>query len=50
MDSDGQMLGTTTAIDAAATLLNVPLCVVLIILMRNIARAQASAPLDETFA
>ena len=49
-DSDGQMLGITTTLDVAASMLDIPLCVILILIIRQIARAQAYAPLDETFA
>jgi hypothetical protein len=50
MDSNGDMLAMTTILDTATTLLNLPLSLVLIMIIRNIARAQAFAPLDETFA
>ena len=50
MDSDGQMLGMTTTLDVAASMLDIPLCVILIAIIRQVARAQAYAPLDETFA
>ena len=50
MDSEGQMLGMTTTLDVAASLLDIPLCVILITIIRQVARAQAYAPLDETFA
>jgi hypothetical protein len=50
MDGDGQMLEMTTMLDVGASLLNVPLSLVMIAIIRSIARAQAYAPLDETFA
>jgi hypothetical protein len=49
-DSSGQMLGATAMLDVVATFLNVPLCLILIAIIRDIARVQAYAPLDETFA
>jgi len=49
MDEQGQMLGLTTTLDVAASLLSIPLCVILISIIRQVARVQAYAPLDETF-
>jgi len=50
IDENGDVAGMTTFLDFAAALLNVALCLVLISLMRQIARAQATAPYQETFA
>lgn len=49
-DSEGQMIATTTTIDLVAALLNLPLCLILIMMMRKIAAAQSHAPYEETFA
>jgi uncharacterized protein DUF4328 len=50
MDEGGQLLGMTTMIDVAVAVLNVPLCLVLIKILREVARAQTTAPYNETFA
>ena len=50
LDENGDIAGMTTFFDLAAALLNVALCLVLISLMRQINRAQATAPYQETFA
>jgi len=49
-DQEGRILGLTLMFDLAAALLNVALCLILINLMRQVARAQSTAPYDETFA
>jgi hypothetical protein len=49
-DEDGAIVGMTTVFDLAAAVLNLALCLILITLMRRIARAQTMAPYEETFA
>ena len=49
-DSDGRLLEGGLVFEAIAALLTIALCVVLINLMRQIARAQSNAPYEETFA
>lgn len=49
-DSNGQIMSGVLLFDSIAALLNVALCLVLINMMRQIARAQSTAPLDATFA
>lgn len=50
LDAEGRVVGLTMMFDLAAALLNVALCLILINLMRQVARAQSTAPYDETFA
>jgi hypothetical protein len=49
-DEEGAIVGLTTTFDLVAGVLNVALCLILITLMRQVARAQATAPYEETFA
>jgi len=49
-DVDGTRLDGAVLFDAVAAGLNVALCLVLINMMRQIARAQSTAPYEETFA
>lgn len=49
-ESSGDVIGTTVMMDVAVAVLNVPLCLILMSLIRQIAAAQASARYDETFA
>jgi uncharacterized membrane protein len=50
LDENGGILGMTLTFDVAAGLLNAALCLILITLMRRVARAQSTAPYEETFA
>jgi hypothetical protein len=49
-DDSADMFAMTSMIDVVQSVLNVPLCLILIAIMRRIAAAQARAPYEETFA
>jgi len=50
LDADRQLASGAFVFDCVAGLLNVALCLVLISLMRQVARAQSTAPYEEAFA